>query len=113
MNFPALTLLAEAVGLESLVIASEMGRGSWGWGWRPQKIRDVKGRNAKRLARHLLRSGGYWLEAVGRAKGKRDAGVEAVKLAPCNFGLRDEDEDTVVYEEEMERFRGELRKLLM
>ena len=118
MNYPAMTLLVGAVNLQRLAIGSTLGSRFGLYHYAPnsgeygEKGEHLKNLNARRLARHFLQSGGYWLEAVARAKGKRDAGVGVISLVPENFGLLGEDAGSDQTEVEMQRFRRELRRLL-
>ena len=100
LNRPALTMLADAVNLRRLNLDCKI---AWGL-------------NPKRTAKQVYRDGFHWLEAVGAAKGKFDAGVDIVELAPRNWVYNPGKEceailDTIL-DKSREEFNAELRKLL-
>ncbi|KAK3082006.1 hypothetical protein LTS18_008444 [Coniosporium uncinatum] len=103
MNHPALTLLAEgATRLKVLRFECRVGDGV----------------TAERVVQQVHRDGLAWLEAVGKEKGRRDAGVEVLRLSEENwaggpygrwFGKKPSGEEI---EREVRKFGRELRRLL-
>ena len=101
LNHPALTLLANAVNLRCLRLDDQIG-----WASTPQSV-----------ARQVYRDGFHFLEAVGVAKGKRDAAVEIIEVHPEDlmsswYRPASGSQGGLSPEERLERFRNELRKLL-
>lgn len=110
-NFAAFTVLASAINITRLNMDCEVAQGSWGTG--------------KNIARQFYRDGHTWLEAVGLAKGKRDAAVDLIDLGLQNVNrpyvedpssskhgqeeLKKQKEKLAVL---MAEFRKELRALL-
>jgi hypothetical protein len=99
LNHPAFTLLASAVNLRRLHLDCRIG-----WYGSPT-----------RLAMQVYRDAFHWLEAVGSAKGKWDAALQVIEVHEENFNgcaYRHVSVQTKPsYEEQMEVFRNELRKL--
>ena len=95
LNYPALTMLADAVNLTNLHFDCNI---AWGG---PSKI-----------ARQLYRDGFRWLETIGAAKGSADAGIDIITLTDSNLSsswMRDPESR---HEERMKVFRAELRRML-
>jgi len=100
MNFPALTLLAEgATRLRVLRLECRVGDGA----------------TAERVAQQVYRDGFAWLEAVGRERGRWDAGVEVLRLSEENWcggnlwGVKKSEEEV---QKALRTFGRELRRLL-
>ena len=102
LNFPAFTLLANAVNLTRLHLDCRI---KWGSG-------------PKSVAKQVYRDGFHWLEAVGVAKGTKDGAVELIEVMDGNFdewrgyGHNKSAEEKPTPEERLEIFRTEMRKLL-
>ena len=94
-------MLAEAVNLKRLHFNTSIA-----WKGAPQ-----------RFARQIYRDGFHWLEAVGSAKGKKDAAAELIEVFVGSWRRnpwtrrRDEPEGRGP-QHDLEAFRDELRKLL-
>ena len=100
MNIAALTLLSTCTNIEFLSFDCDIGYL----------------RQPAALARQFYRDGHYFLEAIGNARGQRDAAVDVLELSDSTFDQsnvywRSEAEHTDV-EKLKERFRTELRELL-
>ena len=93
-NYPALTMLADAVNLINLDFDCQITYGEPG-----------------RFARQLYRDGFRWLEAIGAAKGSLDAGVDIITVENFHPGWG-QPLDAGRHEEEMKVFRAGLRKML-
>jgi hypothetical protein len=109
INFPAMTLLAGATNLECLDIDCRLGYFSSSWGTGKKQL------VAHRVARKTFRDCYPWLEAIGKAKGKTDAGVEIIRIDEENFDghvWRAGGYQVPKIDEELEVFRKELRRLL-
>lgn len=98
MNHPAFTLLASAVNLQRLHMDCRI---HYGGGPLP-------------VARQFFRESFHFLEAVGAAKGEFDAALNVIEVLPENFeAYRYSTGPTKpTKEEDLEDFRGELRKLM-
>jgi hypothetical protein len=96
LNHPAFTLLASAVNLRRLHLDCRIS-----WYSSPQRV-----------AMQVYRDAFHWLEAFGTAKGKWDAALDIIEVLKDNFGDSRYSQVKVSYEEQMEVFRDELRKLL-
>lgn len=83
LNYPALTMLADAVNLTKLHFDCDITYGG-----------------PTRVAKQLYRDGFRWLEAVGAAKGSADAGVDIITLRDLNLSMN------------LKAFRAELRRML-
>ncbi|EON67268.1 hypothetical protein W97_06521 [Coniosporium apollinis CBS 100218] len=64
-NHSAFTLLIGCTSLKRI----RLGRGAISWG-----------RTTSRIARHFYREAHYWLEDVGRQKGRRDAAIDLIEF---------------------------------
>lgn len=98
LNYPAFTLLVDAVKLQHLHLDCRI---DWG--------------GAKSVAKQLYRNGIHWLEAVGVAKGRFDAAIEVIEISDCNFPDYKYSRaagDIPSPEERIEEFRAVLRKML-
>ena len=101
MNYPALTMMADAVKLQHLHMDC--------------KIHDqTNGEGPPATALQIYRDGFLFLQNFGFAHKKFDAAIEIIEIAPENFISgefcgRDPD---ATHAEHMEEFREELRKLL-
>lgn len=71
-NHSSFTLLIGCTNLKRI----RLGRGVISWG-----------RNISRVARHFYREAHYWLEDVGRQKGRRDAAVDLIEFTEGAQGL--------------------------
>lgn len=83
MNHPAFTMLAEAKSLQQLSIDCDIYYGY-----------STGVREMKKVASKLFRGAHPWFEAVGAARGSKDAALEILDLDGSNFGrvnTRDED----------------------
>lgn len=101
LNHPGLTMLAGAVNLKRLHFDTRIAGGG----------------GPQRVARQIYRDGFHWLEAVGSAKGKKDAAVELIEVLESNWQrgfwlTRREEPEGRGSQQNLEAFRGELRKLL-
>lgn len=105
MTSPAFAVLGNAVNLTRLYIDCQF---NW---WR----------DAKHAAQYFYRDAHYYLEAVGLAKGRRDAAVELIEVGKQNL-LRDyqyghwkDEPGSAKTEEQVQKekeFQSELRRLL-
>ena len=66
-----------------------------------------------RVARQLYRDGFRWLEAFGGAKGSLDAGVDVITFTESSLSPRGMRHPRPGFEENMEVFKAELRRLLL
>lgn len=101
LNHPGLTMLTEAVNLKRLHF----------------NIRIAGRGEPRRVARQIYRDGFHWLEAVGSAKGKKDAAVELIEVLEGNWQrnswtTRREGPEGRGPQHNLGAFRDELRKLL-
>lgn len=101
LNHPGLTMLAEAVNLKRLHFDTHIAGGG----------------GPQRVARQIYRDGFHWLEAVGSAKGKKDAAVELIEVLEDNWqrysrATRRGELEGRGPQHDLEAFRDELRKLL-
>ncbi|OCL05464.1 hypothetical protein AOQ84DRAFT_366620 [Glonium stellatum] len=96
LNHPGLTMLADAVNLRQLHFDTRIAYGG----------------DPKRVARQIYRDGFHWLEAVGLAKGRKDAAVELIEVAETNWD-RSRRRLEGPAQHNQEAFRDELRKRLM
>ena len=95
LNYPALTMLVDAVNLRRLHLDCQIF-------WRP---------DPKKIAKQVYRDGFHWLEAVGARKGKFDAAVDIIEIAD-KHGTGDESNFKPTSDEMREKFKAELRRLL-
>lgn len=103
MNFPAFTMLGNAVNLERLYVNCRI---HWD--------------GPKGVAKQIYRDAHNYLEAIGDAKGKFDAAVEIFDFNPNNWsGLKCHKYESpttpskdLTASENLEEFRAELRKRL-
>lgn len=96
LNRPALTMLADAVNLKRINLDCGI----------------IFDRDPNKLAKKLYRDGFHWLEAVGAAKGKFDAGIDLVEIGDRNFFLDPTPENKPTLDKLREEFKTELRRLL-
>ena len=103
LNHPAFTIMASAINLTRLHLDCLVH--PWG--------------GQQHMARKFFSDAHHWLEAVGSARGRRDAAVDIIDLgqqnfrSPFNSGTQSGQQADLSKPQEMiEKFQSELRKLL-
>lgn len=104
INFPAIAMLAPAIGLRELNIDCSIGYFS-SYSWRNGKTQEIP----HRIARKVFRDCYPLLEAFGKANGGMDVSVKLVSIAESNFSMNHKGQSV---KEQMEMFRKELGRLL-
>lgn len=91
LNHPAFSMLAGVTNLRRLFLDCRV---EYGVAYRSWPVQHHQTRSLVSMATRFYRDGHNWLDAVGVATGNRDAALDILELADCNFGPQFEKDRT-------------------